>query len=357
MNRTLQRLLLVAPAALSGCRATGSGSLDVHEALLYGAAREHVVWVYGTLAGEDRGQVTLNGQSTVLTAGAPDGALVPGTLSVNGKATYRFASQPLNAPFSAAETGTGTIQVTHRDSSVAAAFYTDGTRWTRLEGTTGTVGLRQTATLRGAGNLTDAEADSLGAALLHQGPLVVAVLTEGSLPDAALKVDPAPARYLRTGLYLSAPTRPAGSSPITTPPTTGGSVEFTVLASGTNASVTTGGVEIASTQAEIDALLARVNGRQTSAATSTPTGGTVIGVFLGQRPTGGYSVRVLSVSKADNVLTVRVQVHAPGPGAITTQALTSPWTLIRVPGTYAQVRVVDMLGQPLPTGGTGRTDR
>ncbi|WP_309571893.1 protease complex subunit PrcB family protein [Deinococcus sp.] len=348
MNRTLQLLLLAAPAALAGCRATGSGSIDVHEAVLYGAAREHVVWVYGTLGGADRGSVTLNSHSAVLSP-STEGAAVPGTLSIDGKATYRFATQPLDVPFSTALAGTGEIRITRSDPSVTAAYYTDGSRWMKLGSTSGTVALTETITLRGAGNLTDAEADSLGSALLRQGPLVVAVLTEGSLPDSALTIDPAPRQSLRTGLYVGAPTRPAAIAPPATP--TGGSVEYTVLASGTNAANTASGALVATSQSQVDALYAQVNAQQTGAATPRTAGGTLIGIFLGQRPTGGYSVRVIGVTETAGVLTVRVQVRAPGPGVITTQALTHPWTLIQVPGTYSQVQVVDSLGQPLPTGG------
>jgi hypothetical protein len=251
----------------------------------------------------------------------------------------------------------GRVQVLSSTPSVLAAYATDGQRWTRLSGTAGTVGTAPVTALRGAGNLTEPEADALGAALLHRGPLYVAVLAEGALPDAPLTVTPTPATSRRTGLYVAAP---SGSTPAPGAPepgaTTGEHVTYTELGSGTNARATDASIQVASTPAEIAAVYAQAYGRQSGSPVPPPVeGGTVVGIFLGQKPTGGYGVRVLQVSAQGAVLTVTVQLRSPGPGTITTQALTSPWTLIRVSGTYPDVRVVDQLGQPLPT--SGGTDR
>lgn len=52
-----------------------------------------------------------------------------------------------------------------------------------------------------------------------------------------------------------------------------------------------------------------------------------IAVFLGERATGGYSVDVVEarVQGANYVVTFRET--APRPGDMTTQALTTPWTI------------------------------
>lgn len=355
MKRTSVALLLVC-AGLTACRATGPGSLDVHEAVLYGAAQEHVVWIYG---GSDaaRPSITIGGQQVSLGEPPATGA-VRGTLGVDGRATFRVASRPATVAFRAMPAADGGVQVTASDPSVLAVYATDGAQWSKLSGTGGTVTAAPATTLRGAGNLTDAEADAVGTALLGQGPLYVAVLAEGSLPDAPLTVEPAPREYRRTGLYVTAPSTTAagGTIPTAAPSTPGGRVTHTVIGSGTNAAVTAATVQVATTAAQVATLYAQAYGRQTGApAPVTAQGTTTVGIFLGQRPTGGYSVRVVGTSVAEGVLTVTVQVRAPGAGTITTQALTSPWTLIQVPGTYSQVRVVNEAGQPLPQG--GGTDR
>lgn len=356
MKRISVALLLVG-AGLTGCRATGPGALDVHEAVLYGAVQEHIVWVYGP-SDAGRSSITIGGQQASVGGPLPAGA-VRGTLSIDGRATFRVASRPATVSFRAAPAPDGRVQVTDSDPAVLAVYATDGTRWSKLSGTGGTVTTAPATTLRGAGTLTDAEADAVGTALLGQGPLYVAVLAEDSLPDAPLAVEPTPRDYRRTGLYVTAPlaATPAAPSSTTTPPSApGGRVTYTVLGSGTNAAVPAATIQVATTASQVAALYAQAYGRQTSApAPVAAQGTTTVGIFLGQKPTGGYGVQVVGARVAQGVLTVIAQVRSPGAGAITTQALTSPWTLIQVPGTYAEVRVVDETGRPLPQG--GGTDR
>jgi hypothetical protein len=56
----------------------------------------------------------------------------------------------------------------------------------------------------------------------------------------------------------------------------------------------------------------------------------VVVVALGQRPTGGYSVRVESVAERGGVLEISAVEEAPGPSCLTTQALTQPFVVIAV---------------------------
>ena len=128
-------------------------------------------------------------------------------------------------------------------------------------------------------------------------------------------------------------------------------VSFHELAYGNNAALAEPAVQVATTQVALKSLYAQAYGRQTNInILSTPSlmqGSTAIGIFLGQRPTGGYSVRAVSAQANKDVLTLTVKVQSPGPGSITTQALTSPWTIIRVGGVYHKVRVVDQQGTEL----------
>lgn len=132
-------------------------------------------------------------------------------------------------------------------------------------------------------------------------------------------------------------------------------MNFSEVASGTNATASAPGVIVARSASEVRALYAVAYGRQTGAPTppALATGETLVGVFLGQRPTGGYSVRVTGAAGQGSTLALRVQVNAPAPGAITTQALTSPWTMVRVSGSFSAASVLDQLGQPLRAPGSG----
>jgi len=372
MNKTLTAALGVSAGLLAGCAMTGPGNLRVHEALLYGGSQERIVWVYGTLGRSTQSNVRIGGSAAELRPQVTDPLALAGTLSVNGKATYRVPTAALSPKLAVTRDSLGRFDITFNEAR-GTVYYTDGRGWTRVNGVQGS-GLSGTPTsgLRGAGSLTDAEADALGRALLNQGPLAVAVLNEATVPDARLTVEPTPTEYRRTALYVlpgvrtvaatpgavnPVPVNPAPGTPTPTP-APGGRVTFSELASGTNASVSESAVQVATSQSAVNSLFAVAYGRQTGTP-SVPrlgSGETVVGIFLGQRPTGGYGVRVTGASAQGGVLTLTVNVTAPGAGSITTQAITSPWTIVRVPGSFREVRVVDGQGRPFQVGtGGGQT--
>ncbi len=73
----------------------------------------------------------------------------------------------------------------------------------------------------------------------------------------------------------------------------------------------------------------------------------VVAFFWGQKPTGGYSVQYVSSQLSDNTLRVTLRLLSPAPGAILTQALTSPFVLLEVPGRFMRVEFVDPSGRVL----------
>lgn len=65
-----------------------------------------------------------------------------------------------------------------------------------------------------------------------------------------------------------------------------------------------------------------------------------VGVFQGVQRTGGYGVSVDRVTARRDVVEIRATFARPGPGAIVTQALTSPFVVVDVPrGELPQGRV------------------
>lgn len=360
MNRTLLAAALLGAGLLSGCSMTGPGNLKVHEAVLYGGAQERVVWVYGTLQGSGS-SVKLGSQSADLRAQVSDPIATPGSLSVNGKATYREPTAGIPAQVSVTRQGAGFTVTPGSGAQLSAIYYTDGQSWTRLSGTSGQVTGTRVDGLKGAGQLTDDEARVLADTLRPQGPLAVAVLA--NQPAPTLSVEPAPQEHLRSDLYILSnvpsaqvqpprplPGTPAPTTPTPTTPAPGGNVTVTQIATGTNANTTEAGVQVATTASAAGSLYARAYGRQSSVPTPpSVTGRSLIGVFLGQRPTGGYGVQVIGASSSGAQLTLRVRLTAPAPGAILAQVITSPWAIVSVPGTFTTVNVVDEDGQPLPT--------
>jgi len=60
------------------------------------------------------------------------------------------------------------------------------------------------------------------------------------------------------------------------------------------------------------------------------SGRVLVAVFQGQQNTGGYSVRITAIERSGDQLTVRATFGVPGPGAIVTQALTSPAHVVSI---------------------------
>src|SRR5690606_11449589 len=57
---------------------------------------------------------------------------------------------------------------------------------------------------------------------------------------------------------------------------------------------------------------------------------TLVAIYQGQQTTGGYAVQARRVVEEGGELYVDVVFTEPAEGAVTTQAVTSPWTLVRV---------------------------
>lgn len=56
----------------------------------------------------------------------------------------------------------------------------------------------------------------------------------------------------------------------------------------------------------------------------------VVGVFLGARNTGGYSVEITGVEIVDGSLVVRYSEKTPGAGMMTAQVITAPFHLVSI---------------------------
>ncbi len=57
---------------------------------------------------------------------------------------------------------------------------------------------------------------------------------------------------------------------------------------------------------------------------------TGIGIFLGRRNSGGYAVKIVSMSAHDGKFVVQADEQKPGADQMTTQSLTSPWLVLLI---------------------------
>jgi hypothetical protein len=64
----------------------------------------------------------------------------------------------------------------------------------------------------------------------------------------------------------------------------------------------------------------------------------VVGVFLGQRPTGGYGVQIVKTREDGRTLVVEYRETKPAPGTLSAQVLTAPYVLVEQPTFAGEVR-------------------
>ncbi len=62
----------------------------------------------------------------------------------------------------------------------------------------------------------------------------------------------------------------------------------------------------------------------------------VVAVFMGDKPTGGYEISIISAEQTNGALIVSYSEKEPRPSAITTQAFTQPFHIVRVAIPYAE---------------------
>ncbi len=64
----------------------------------------------------------------------------------------------------------------------------------------------------------------------------------------------------------------------------------------------------------------------------------VLGVFMGSRPSAGYTISIVSTFQKDGQMLVRYVEKAPAKGTLTAQILTSPYHLVALPKMAGEVK-------------------
>ena len=117
-------------------------------------------------------------------------------------------------------------------------------------------------------------------------------------------------------------------------------VEYERLEGGSQSGVTTPSARLFSTVSSLqgEEWLSRLpEERRSSLTTALEAGNSIVVLFAGQRPTGGYSLMVDEVVGRGETLFVDYHVTEPSPGELVTQALTSPYAVLLVQGRYSQL--------------------
>ena len=65
----------------------------------------------------------------------------------------------------------------------------------------------------------------------------------------------------------------------------------------------------------------------------------IVGIFLGEKSTTGYEVKIVRAEQRDSRLYFYYREESPTPGAMVTQALTQPFHLVKVPK-YENLQVI-----------------
>lgn len=309
-----------------------TGGLSLHEIEIYSNAID-LPGVYSYFYGAPM-TVRVGSQNLELTEGNPTGDFsVPTALLVNGQPYFKRAIGRLNFPptrvLKIPLTSDVQLEV---GEQVREVLYFDGSKWFTLVNAAGkgfkarVVPKERLQGLQDIASLNREEAEAIQKALIPRAPVAVTVM-DGKLPQRSADGF---TEYLRSTFYIQQ-TVPTDESAYQAP---NEELIWDTLAEGNQAS----GVE----QAEYalitneDQLLSFWNRAYGSQLTvpSLPEVDfrreTIVAAFAGTKPSGGYGLSVEKVTLEGNDVYIDLTETTPPADAITTQALTSPWVMLRI---------------------------
>jgi len=326
-------VLLGVVAFLTGC--APDAERTAHDVHVYGSLDQRITYFYG-----GPGTLSYQGADVELTEARTSderrgGDLaVTDSLLVDGQQFLRAPAVPLAAaPSTVSRIPQTTDMQLALTQAVGEVVYYDGASYLILaQG--GEAGVVQRVVprprfnrLRGIGMLTNAEADALADFLEKSGPFVLTELPTASLPLRAID---GLAEQLTTGVYVQSVITTAQDAFRPAPE----QLAWETIASGSQATGVQGArYQLLTNRDQLIGVWSQVHATQLQQPPLPQVDfqrETLVAIFLGQRNSGGYGVTVRRVAVEGNDLYLDTEFREPAPGAITTQALTSPWTLVRV---------------------------
>ncbi len=331
MRRLVPVGALAVLVLLAACEPDAAPQL--HDVTITGVLDQRISYFYG----EPRTFV-LDGETVTLEVADPGAPRVPlavtGALLVDGERFARSDVTPPPAPVEVRRIPLTTDVQVRTAAPARALLYYDGNAWFVL-GEDDQAGLDvrvtprpRSARLRGLGELTVVEADTIANFLegLDEA-LVVTVLQGDDVPRRSID---GLAEYRATALHVQTSLTADPESFRPAPRT----VQWEIVAAGQQAvNVPRPSYRLVRDEAELRSLWNQLNGAQLRVPPLPNVDfrrETILVAMMGQRTTGGYSVDVRGVTLEGGDLFVDVVLVEPAPDALTTQALTSPWTMVRV---------------------------
>lgn len=133
------------------------------------------------------------------------------------------------------------------------------------------------------------------------------------------------------------------SAQVATAPVTETAVSFTVVDSGSFAQEVNERKNVAvRDEAALARLWKMVHGDQEIAPPTLDFSKEyMIGVFAGEKSTGGYMIEVMNMTDLGDMRTLSITLTVPGENCAVSQAFTSPYQLIRVPVNMHYLKAID----------------
>jgi PrcB C-terminal len=334
--QTMMRLTVLTFAlllVLTSCLPQTEGGLRFHEVELYSNAFD-LPGVYSYFYGSPS-TLRVGSETLELTEGAPTGDFSVGTaLLVNGQPYYKRFLGKLPYPPTRVQKIPLTSDVQLEvGEQVNEVLYFDGAKWFTLVNAAGrgfkarVVPKERLQGLQNIASLNREEAEAIQKALIPRAPVAVTVMTS-KLPERTNTTGFT--EYQRSTFYIQQ-TVPTDNSAYQAPDE---ELIWDVLAEGGQAT----GVEQAEYAliANEDQLLNFWNRAHGSQLNVPPLPNidfrreTIVAAFAGIKPTGGYGLSVDQVTFEGNDAYIDLTEVQPAADAITTQALTSPWVMLRI---------------------------
>ena len=121
------------------------------------------------------------------------------------------------------------------------------------------------------------------------------------------------------------------------PPGAAKAVELTTVEKGLNSAMEDARQVTALTQAEWTKIW-RMHSFERPAPNVDFTNAMVVGVFMGSRPSAGFSVEIVGTRTEGGALIVQYRETVPAKGTMAAQVLTSPYHLVSVPRVDGDVK-------------------
>lgn len=324
-------LPLMLMTGLVACLPESPEALRLHDIALYSNATD-IKGLYSYFYGPP--QTLVVGNRTVnLSEGASEDEFAVDSALLVGEQGYLTESLPKRSP---PPTRVQYIPLTtdlqvEIGEQIEGLVYYDGSRWfTVLEssrpGTRTVVPRERLNGLQGLGQLTRAEAEMLQRVLEPRAPVAVTVMSELDLPRR--QVDGIE-EYLRTVLYVQQ-TMPTDETAYRPPAR---DLLWDIIGQGAQAVGETADYQQIRTEAELLRFWNRVHGTQLTIPPVPQVDfrrETILGIVLDSKPSGGYGIEIVDVRLEGNDIFIDVRETSPPPGSMTTQALTTPWVMVRV---------------------------